>query len=75
MDEYYIQDMKRAFEQALARMPYDTDKPKKVHLFLTKKQYESDPEWWHDVLRRRGLSDDTIVIVPSVFDTKGDVNK
>ena len=66
-----VLDEKVIFEQAIAKMTHDTDKPKKVHLFLTKKQYESDPDWWHDVLRKRGLSDDTIIIVPSVFNTKG----
>lgn len=71
MANYYIQDKKRALEQALVRVSHNTDKPKKVHLFLTKNQYECDPDWWHDVLRQRGLPDDAIVIVPSGFDTKG----
>lgn len=39
-------------------------------LYLTKKQYECDPDGWHDVLRQRGLPDDAIVIIPEVFRDK-----
>ena len=70
--KYYKNKLKKALEEAAAGMFHDPGKPKEVHLFLTRKQYESDPDGWHDVLRQRGLPDDAIIIVPSVFDTKGD---
>ena len=34
---------------------YDSEQPKERYLYLTKEQYESDPDGWHDVLRQRGL--------------------
>lgn len=68
---YYKNRLKKAIEQAAERLLYDTEQPKERYLYLTKKQYESDPDGWHDVLRQRGLPDDAIKIIPSVFDEKG----
>lgn len=63
----YKERLKKALEEAAARMFHDSGQPKEEHLFLTKKQYESDPDGWHDVLRQRGLPDDAIIIIPEVF--------
>lgn len=68
---YYKNRLKKAIEQAGKRLLYDTAQPKERYLYLTRKQYESDPDGWHDVLRQRGLPEDAIKIIPSVFDTKG----
>jgi len=67
----YKKKLKKALEQAAERLFHDTGQPKERYLYLTKKQYESDPDGWHDVLRQRGLPEDAIKIIPSVFDTKG----
>lgn len=69
----YRNKLKKAIEQAAERLLRDSGHPKERYLYLTKKQYESDPDGWHDVLRQRGLPEDAIKIIPSVFDTKGDV--
>lgn len=53
---------------------YDSEQPKERYLYLTREQYESHPDGWHDVLRQRGLPEDAIKIIPSVFDTKGGFN-
>lgn len=63
----YKEQLKRAIEQASERLFHDTGQPKKTYLYLTKKQYESDPDGWHDVLRQRGLPDDAIVFIPDSF--------
>ena len=67
----YKKKLKKALEQAAERLFHDTGQPKETYLYLTKKQYESDPDGWHDVLKQRGLPEDAIKIIPSAFDTKG----
>ena len=67
----YKKKLKKALEQAGERLLHDSGQPKERYLYLTRKQYESDPDGWHDVLRQRGLPEDAIKIIPSVFDTKG----
>lgn len=69
--KYYKDKLKKAIEQASERLLYDSGQPKERYLYLTRKQYESDPDGWHDVLRQRGLPEDAIKIIPSVFDMKG----
>lgn len=69
--KYYKNKLKKAIEQAGERLLHDSGQPKERYLYLTKKQYELDPDGWHDVLRQRGLPEDAIKIIPSVFDTKG----
>lgn len=71
---YYKNRLKKAIEQAAKRLLHDSEQPKERYLYLTKEQYESDPDGWHDVLRQRGLPEDAIKIIPSVFDTKGGFN-
>ena len=68
---YYKNRIKKEIEQATKRLLYDTEQPKARYLYLTSEQYELDPDGWHDVLRQRGLPEDAIKIIPSVFDTKG----
>lgn len=68
---YYKNRLKKAIEQAYERLLYDSGQLKERYLYLTRKQYESDPDGWHDVLRQRGLPDDAIKIILSVFDMKG----
>ena len=63
----YKEQLKRAIEQASKRLFHDTGQPKKTYLYLTKKQYEVDPDGWHDVLRQRGLPEDAIIFIPEVF--------
>ena len=67
----YKKKLKKALEQAGERLLHDYGQPKERYLYLTRKQYESDPDGWHDILRQRGLPEDAIKIIPSVFDTKG----
>lgn len=69
--KYYKEKLKEAIEKAAAKMFHDSGQPKERCLYLTQKQYEIDPDGWHDVLRQRGLPEDAIKIIPSVFDTKG----
>lgn len=64
---YYKEKLKEAIEQASERLLRDSSQPKERYLYLTKKQYESDPDGWHDVLRQRGLPEDAIIIIPEVF--------
>ena len=71
---YYKNRLKKAIEHAAKRLLYDSKQPKERYLYLTKEQYEIDPDGWHDVLRQRGLPEDAIKIIPSVFDTKGGFN-
>ena len=71
---YYKNRIKKAIEQAAKRLLYDSKQPKERYLYLTKEQYEIDPDGWHDVLRQRGLPEDAIKIIPSVFDMKGGFN-
>lgn len=63
----YKEQLKSAIENASARLLLDTGQPKEKYLYLTRKQYESDPDGWHDVLRQRGLPDDAIVFIPDSF--------
>ena len=65
--KYHKDKLKKAIEQASERLLRDSGQPKERYLYLTKKQYESDPDGWHDVLRQRGLPDDAIVFIPDVF--------
>ena len=67
----YRNRLKKAIEQAARRLLYDTEQPKERYLYLTTEQYEIDPDGWHDVLRQRGLPEDAIKIIPSVFEEKG----
>ena len=71
---YYKNRIKKEIEQAAKRLLYDSKQPKERYLYLTMKQYEIDPDGWHDVLRQRGLPEDAIKIIPSVFNTKGGFN-
>lgn len=71
--KYHKEKLKKAIVQASRRLFGETCQPKETHLYLTRKQYESDPDGWHDVLRQRGLPEDAIIIIPSVFDTKGNL--
>ena len=71
---YYKNRIKKAIEQAAKRLLYDSKQPKERYLYLTKEQYEIDPDGWHDVLRQRGLPEGAIKIIPSVFDMKGGFN-
>jgi hypothetical protein len=68
--KYYKEKLKKAIEQAAERLFHDSGQPEEEYLYLTRRQYESDPDGWHSVLRQRGLPDDAIVIIPDVFDTK-----
>lgn len=70
---YYKLMLKKEIERAVGRLSDKSRQMNERHLYLTREQYESDPDGWHDVLRQRGLPDDAIIIIPSVFDTKGDV--
>ena len=72
---YYKEKLKKAIEKAAGRWFQDSNQPKEEHLYLTRKQYEVDPDGWHDVLRQRGLPDDAIVFIPDVFDAKGGPNE
>ena len=67
----YKEELKKAIEQVAGRWFRDSSQMKEEHLYLTRKQYEVDPDGWHDVLRQRGLPDDAIVFIPEVFDMKG----
>ena len=68
---YYKNKIKKAIEQAAKRFLYDTEQPKERYLYLTKEQYELDPDGWHDVLRQRGLPEGAIVFIPDSFEEKG----
>ena len=68
---YYKNKIKKAIEQAAKRLLYDTEQPKERYLYLTKEQYEIDPDGWHDVLRQRGLPEGAIVFIPDSFKEKG----
>ena len=70
----YKNRLKKAIEQAARRLLYDSEQPKERYLYLTWVQYESDPDGWHDVLRQRGLPEDAIKIIPSVFNKKAGFN-
>lgn len=63
----YKEQLKRAIENASARLLRNTGQPKEKYLYLTRKQYDIDPDGWHDVLRQRGLPDDAIVFIPDSF--------
>lgn len=63
----YKDKLKKAIEQAAERLLRDSSQPKERYLYLTRKQYESDPDGWHDVLRQRGLPENAIIIIPEVF--------
>lgn len=63
----YKEQFKRAIENASARLLHDTGQSKERYLYLTRKQYEIDPDGWHDVLRQHGLPDDAIVFIPDSF--------
>lgn len=69
--KYYKDRLKKAIEQAVGRLLRESSQPKETHLYLTHRQYESDPDGWHDVLRQRGLPKDAIIFIPDVVDTKG----
>ena len=70
----YKNRIKKKIEQAAKRLLYESKQPKERYLYLTMEQYEIDPDGWHDVLRQRGLPEDAIKIIPSVFDMKGGFN-
>lgn len=67
----YKKKLKKAIDHAinhvLGRMTYEPER----RLYLTRKQYEIDPDGWHDVLRQFGLPDDAIVFIPDSFEKKG----
>ena len=50
---------KQLFEESIILAP--------EKLYLTKTQYELDPEGWKKILRQRGLPADAIEIIPEVF--------
>lgn len=60
---YYKEKLEKAINHASGRMFYNPEQ----HLYLTRKQYEIDPDGWHDVLRQHGLPDDAIVFIPDSF--------
>lgn len=62
--------LKKAIEDSASRLFKDSGRLTVPKLYLTERQYESDPDGWHDVLRQRGLPEDAIVIVPEVFRDK-----
>lgn len=63
----YKKQLKKAIEDSASRMFEDLGRLNVPKLYLTERQYELDPDGWHDVLRQRGLPDDAIVIIPEVF--------
>lgn len=65
---YYKNRIKEAIEQEVKRLLYDSEQPKVEYLYLTKEQYESDPDGWHAILRQRGLPEDAIVLISEFTD-------
>lgn len=59
--------IQKAIQEAANRFFHTKVEPHPRKLYLTKRQYECDPDGWHDVLRQSGLPDDAIVIIPEVF--------
>lgn len=62
--------IKKAIKQSAAELFEQSGQPQQEKLFLTQKQYDLDPEGWKRLLRQRGLSEDSIEIIPAVFDIK-----
>lgn len=69
--EVFKKAFKKEIEQAIGRLSHKSRQMNERYLYLTREQYEIDPDGWHDVLRQRGLPEDAIKIIPSVFETKG----
>lgn len=71
-----IDEVIRDFEEQDAQMFADLEERsmenswQQEKLFLTQKQYDLDPEGWKKLLEQRGLSEDSIEIIPAVFDMK-----
>lgn len=63
-NNHYRAELRKAIEKTISRLHREPSTQRKTHLFLTKKQYESDPDGWHEMLRQHGLPDSAIVIVP-----------
>ena len=68
--KYTKAKIKEAIEQSTAELFEKARQPQQEKLFLTQKQYDLDPEGWKKLLRQRGLSEDSIEIIPAVFDVK-----
>lgn len=62
--------IKEAIEQSAATLFEQGGQPQREKLFLTQKQYNFDPEGWKKLLEQLGLSEDSIEIIPAVFDIK-----
>lgn len=62
--------IKDAIEKSAARLFEDSGQVTQPKLYLTQKQYDSDPELWKKILRQRGLPEDAIEIIPAVFEVK-----
>lgn len=62
--------IKEAIEQSSATLFEKSRPAQQEKLYLTQKQYEFDPEGWKKLLKQRGLSEDSIEIIPAVFDIK-----
>lgn len=68
--KYTKAKIKEAIEQSAAELFEQAGQPQREKLFLTQKQYDLDPEGWKKLLRQLGLSEDSIEIIPAVFDVK-----
>ena len=67
---YIKAKIKEAIKQSAAELFEQSAQPQQEKLFLTQKQYDLDPEGWKKLLKQRGLSEDSIEIIPAVFDIK-----
>lgn len=59
--------LQQAIQQQAERLFEETSTLREEKLFLTKSQYELDPEGWKKLIRQRGLPDTAIEIIPEVF--------
>lgn len=56
-----------AIQEGAQRLFEDSGKVPQPKLYLTKKQYDLDPEGWKKMVRQKGLPESAIEIIPDVF--------
>lgn len=62
--------IKQAIQDSTRQLFEDSGLLGQPKLYLTRKQYELDPEGWAKVLRQKGLPDDAIEFIPEVFNNE-----
>lgn len=61
-------ELQKAIADVIRKELQTEDDPNSRRLYMTKAQYELDPDGWRTILRDAGLPEENIVVVPPTIE-------